>query len=639
MASYTVNDSIDRPRPTKRLCHDNDIISSNSFPTLTSSITTTPISSFVDTDRTSGNFTRFFVVNSPDKTDSLDSVSPFKIQKTFEGMVSNSLKISKLRSNDLLVECFSATQSKLIKNLKLIGNDVNITCKPHPTLNSSKGVIWSKDLVGYSNAEILEDLSDQNVSVVTRLILRKDGKETKTNTFFLTFDGPSIPNYIRIGYLSVPVRMYIPNPLRCFNCQRFGHGSRYCRSSQICGKCGGSNHKLEDCNNDPNCFNCKGNHIASSKDCPNWKREKEIIEIKTTKKISFPQARTIYESENKNNQNSNTTQNTPQTKTQNTSQFAQVINPDRTQNNPQTITQNTSQFAQVINPDRTPNINSVNINSDKTLNRDLDRTPYLNLDRVSGSNSNRTSNINSDRTLNMNPDRTPYLDLDRTPYLNLERTLNINSDRTQNILQSPSETTSDMGTQTDVNIEWLRETLIALNERDPSFLSSLLGGSGGYGSVKLKDKAPSQIDFSEEEKEIKKPIKKLSSCNSGPNGDGSDGCVLERGIVIEPIIDGPFLDKQTNKQIGNDTNVMREVIEKTNDDENVVIVNSSDVSNTSVISKTIVSNPNTDHLSPMDTSQNDSSIHEGKIEQTFINSGEPERFPSGENSRKNQSTI
>ena len=84
---------------------------------------------------------------------------------------------------------------------------------------------------------------------------------------------------------------------------------------------------------------------------------------------------------------------------------------------------------------------------------------------------------------------------------------------------------------------------------------------------------------------------------------------------------------------------MKEVIEKTNDDENAVILNSSDVSYTSVISKTNVRNPDIDYLSHMDTSQNDSSIHEGKIEQTFINSGEPERFPSGENSRKNQSTI
>ena len=614
-----------RPMKRQRPLDIDTSYSSNDFPTLTASTNSTKNTKPISTNSftVDYHFTRFFVVNSPDKTDSLNSISPFLIQKTFEGMVGKSLKLSKLRSGDLLVECSSPTQSKLISNLKLIGTDININCKPHPTLNYSKGVIRTRDFAGLSNDEILKGIeTTENVKEITRLILNKNGLETKTNTFFITFDKPTLPDYLKIGYLKVPVQLYIPNPIRCYKCQKFGHGSKYCRSSQTCGKCGKPDHKIENCSNVLNCYNCKGNHLASSKECPNWIKEKEIIRIKTTKMISYPEAKQIYESEKiKNNQKSNTTPNIPQIKTQNNSQYAQVINPDRTQNIPQTVTQGAFQLAQEINPDGTSNINSGNINSDIILNRDLDRASYLNLDRVSGSNSNRTSNINSDRTLNMNSDRTPYLDhRDRTPYSNQERTPNINLDRTQ--------TMNDMGTQTDINIEWLRETLFLLNERDPSFLPALLGGSGGYESVKLKNKVPFQIPFSEEEKENKKTKKQKSSlsCNSGQNGDGSDGCVSEPRIVTELII-------------GNGTNVVKEVIEKTNDDENAVILNSSDVSYTSVISKTNVRNPDIDYLSHMDTSQNDSSIHEGKIDLTFINSGESERFPSGEDPRKNQSTF
>ena len=255
---------IDTPYPSNV-----STLNSSSFPTLTASTSITkntiPIStnsSTVDFDRTSSrpfvndNFTRFFVVKSPDKPDSLKSVSPFIIQKTFEGMVGKTTKLSKLRSGDLLVECSTPTQSKLVKNLKLIGTNININCKPHPTLNYSKGVIRTRDLAGLPNEEILKEMKTENVKEITRLIMNKNGSEIKTNTFFITFDRPTLPDYIKIGYLRVPVQIYIPNPLRCYNCQKFGHGSKFCRSSQICGKCGKPDHKIEDCNNVLNCYNC-----------------------------------------------------------------------------------------------------------------------------------------------------------------------------------------------------------------------------------------------------------------------------------------------------------------------------------------------------------------------------------------------
>ena len=43
-------------------------------------------------------------------------------------------------------------------------------------------------------------------------------------------------------------------------------------------------------------INCKGKHEASSKNCPSWKREKEISHIKTEKNLPYPQARKAYES-------------------------------------------------------------------------------------------------------------------------------------------------------------------------------------------------------------------------------------------------------------------------------------------------------------------------------------------------------
>jgi len=113
----------------------------------------------------------------------------------------------------------------------------------------------------------------------------------KTNTFILTFNTDTAPAHLNVGYLCVKVDRYIPNPLRCFKCQKFGHSSRLCRNDAVCHRCGGK-HTEEYCNNAAKCTNCSGPHGASTRECPVWLREKEVQRVKA-ENISFPQARQI----------------------------------------------------------------------------------------------------------------------------------------------------------------------------------------------------------------------------------------------------------------------------------------------------------------------------------------------------------
>ena len=93
------------------------------------------------------------------------------------------------------------------------------------------------------------------------------------------------------------VEVYIPNPLRCYQCQVFVHREDYCMKKPICGNCGGERH----CNDDRNCkntskfVNCNGNHPVFSRDCPTWKKEKAILKVKYEKSITFPEARNLVE--------------------------------------------------------------------------------------------------------------------------------------------------------------------------------------------------------------------------------------------------------------------------------------------------------------------------------------------------------
>ena len=126
---------------------------------------------------------------------------------------------------------------------------------------------------------------------VHRVTVKKEGKVVSINILFLTFIRPDMPKEIKVGYLKVKVSLFVPNPLRCFNCNKFGHTSQRCRTTAKCQRCGEDKHE-EQCDGPLRCSNCKGPHAVSAKDCPVWK-EKEIQRIRVEKRISFPEARQL----------------------------------------------------------------------------------------------------------------------------------------------------------------------------------------------------------------------------------------------------------------------------------------------------------------------------------------------------------
>ena len=120
------------------------------------------------------------------------------------------------------------------------------------------------------------------------------------NTCILTFNTSQVPTEIKVGYNLIKFSPYIPNPLRCYNCQKFGHHGSKCLKAPVCKKCGesGSVHIELSCSNPLKCPNCQGNHTANSKHCVIWKREKEVNRIKFTNNIPFPEARKIVQNTN-----------------------------------------------------------------------------------------------------------------------------------------------------------------------------------------------------------------------------------------------------------------------------------------------------------------------------------------------------
>ena len=120
------------------------------------------------------------------------------------------------------------------------------------------------------------------------------------------------------------IEQYIPNPLQCFKCQKFGHHGGVCNRHTIYGKCGERepNRTTIDCKLNNRCANCSEDHPSYTRSCPVWKKEKVILTIKHTRNIPYPEAWKIVEGYIKNKTYS---QNNPKSESKKGKNYQELI--------------------------------------------------------------------------------------------------------------------------------------------------------------------------------------------------------------------------------------------------------------------------------------------------------------------------
>ena len=200
---------------------------------------------------------------------------------------------SPLRNGNLIMKFFSAQQMTTLPQCTKLtdgGVSVEIAASSMRPLGA-RGVIYSVPL-DISTDDLVACLASQGVKFVKRFCFkRSDSSELKdSRSVFLKFTTADLPGEVKIGYLFFRVKQYVPKPLRCFKCNRYGHVAGHCRGKPRVSICGGE-HKYNECSAAaPKCPNCGGDHSANDKICPRYKRETEILQLKIEVKLSYADA-------------------------------------------------------------------------------------------------------------------------------------------------------------------------------------------------------------------------------------------------------------------------------------------------------------------------------------------------------------
>lgn len=109
-----------------------------------------------------------------------------------------------------------------------------------------------------------------------------------TKSCKITWEGPTLPHTLDVGLLGTfELRPFVPEPLRCYKCQRYRHIARNCMADPRCGICAGA-HPTRSCLERRTkgetvplkCANCGKGHCAASLACPVRKEQARAMQPK-----------------------------------------------------------------------------------------------------------------------------------------------------------------------------------------------------------------------------------------------------------------------------------------------------------------------------------------------------------------------
>lgn len=163
-----------------------------------------------------------------------------------------------------------------------------------------KGVVRGVDL-DIPVKDIIESISSKVDVIDVRRMKKKNNAATskedrwiESKSILLTFAGQNLPTEISIFFVKSNVEPFVEKPMQCFNCFKFNHTAKTCRSKKKCINCGHEAHGDSEgvCSKEvPCCVNCRASHKSNDPSCPVFQKYKQICTIMALENISFPEAK------------------------------------------------------------------------------------------------------------------------------------------------------------------------------------------------------------------------------------------------------------------------------------------------------------------------------------------------------------
>lgn len=224
--------------------------------------------------------------------ENMKRVNPFMLTTILAKKIGDIVYAKVLNDGNLMVKCADSKQLEIALKIKEIGK-----CKVE-----NVGRVGDQRKVGYTGVitgipinvsmeELKKKIKGGNVMKVQRLKSNKEGVLRDSESVAIEFEGENIPKKVFLGFMSYPVRAYVPKPLRCYKCQRFGHTAKNCSRQRRCARCSGD-HDYGNCGTGtpPKCCSCGGDHNVAYGGCEIMKKETKIQKIRVERRISYADA-------------------------------------------------------------------------------------------------------------------------------------------------------------------------------------------------------------------------------------------------------------------------------------------------------------------------------------------------------------